>query len=43
MLDRDVRAMKALKSLSNIFNDSTIYNQNKKIMIDRIERSLRNE
>ena len=43
LLDRDVRAMKALKSLSNIFNDSTIYNQNKKIMIDRIERSLRNE
>lgn len=43
LLDRDVRAMKALKSLSNIVNDSTIYNQNKKIMIDRIERSLRNE
>ena len=43
LLDRVVRAMKALKSLSNIFNDSTIYNQNKKIMIDRIERSLRNE
>lgn len=43
LLDRDVREMKALKSLSNIFNDSTIYNQNKKIMIDRIERSLRNE
>lgn len=43
LLDRDVRAMKALKKLSIIFNDSTIYNQNKKIMIDRIERSLRNE
>ena len=43
LLDRNVRAMKALKKLSIIFNDSTIYNQNKKIMIDRIERSLRNE
>ena len=39
----DVRAMKVLKGLTRMNIDAFVYNQNKKIMIDRVERSLRIE
>ena len=39
----DVRAMKVLKGLTRMNIDAFVYNQNKKIMIDRVERSLRVE
>lgn len=43
LYSHDTRAMKVLKSLTTMNIDSSVYNQNKKIMIDRVERSLRNE
>ena len=43
LYSHDTRAMKVLKSLTTMNIDSSVYNQNKKIMIDRVERSLRFE
>lgn len=43
LYSKDIRAMKALKSLTAMKLDAFVYNQNKKIMIDRVERSLRVE
>lgn len=43
LYNKDIRAMKTLKSLTTMKLDAFVYNQNKKIMIDRVERSLRVE
>ncbi|MGN0905550.1 MAG: hypothetical protein ACI4NM_00230, partial [Bullifex sp.] len=41
--ERKPAAMRAANNVIGIYRDSSVYNQNRKIMIDRAERGIRNE
>ena len=40
---RKPSAMRAAGTIVSLWRDSAVYNQNRKIMIDRAERGIRNE